>query len=163
MATDNSQLFKPNTGIGNTSDACVVLVKTDWNASFADELERGCRTVLISEGVKKIHTLIVPGAVEIPFAIQQFHLRSTSMKADAYVALGCVIKGDTPHFDYVCRSVTDGITQLNLSLPVPVIFGVLTVNHEEQAHERLGGVHGHKGEEAAFTALKMIDLYRSFK
>ena len=76
---------------------------------------------------------------------------------------GCVIKGDTPHFDYVCQLVTDGIGQLNLSLPVPTIFGVLTVNIEEQAMERIGGKHGHKGEEAALTALKMISLVESFK
>jgi len=163
MATDNSQLFQPNTGIGSPGDACIVLVKTDWNASFTDELEKGARRILASEGVKQIHTIQVPGAVEIPFAIQQFHQRSASIRPDAYIALGCVIKGDTPHFDYVCKSVTDGITQLNLSLPVPVIFGVLTVNHEGQAQERLGGTHGHKGEEAAYTALKMIYLYKSFK
>jgi len=74
-----------------------------------------------------------------------------------------VIKGDTPHFEYVCQLVTDGIGQLNLSLPVPTIFGVLTVNTEEQAMERIGGKHGHKGEEAALTALKMISLVESFK
>lgn len=74
-----------------------------------------------------------------------------------------MIKGDTPHFDYVCRLVTDGVGQLNLSLPVPTIFGVLTVNTEEQAMERIGGKHGHKGEEAAITALKMISLLESFK
>lgn len=84
-------------------------------------------------------------------------------KPDAFIALGCVIKGDTPHFDYVCRLVTDGVGQLNLSLPVPTIFGVLTVNTEEQAMERIGGKHGHKGEEAALTALKMISLVESFK
>jgi 6,7-dimethyl-8-ribityllumazine synthase len=67
-----------------------------------------------------------------------------------------VIRGGTPHFEYVCQSVTSGITQLNLSLPVPVIFGVLTVDNMEQARERIGGQHGHKGEEAAITALKMI-------
>jgi 6,7-dimethyl-8-ribityllumazine synthase len=69
-----------------------------------------------------------------------------------------VIKGDTPHFDYVCKAITDGVVQLNLGLPVPTIFGVLTVNTEEQAMERIGGKHGHKGEEAAITALKMIAL-----
>jgi 6,7-dimethyl-8-ribityllumazine synthase len=68
------------------------------------------------------------------------------------------VRGDTPHFDYVCKAVTDGVVQLNLLLPVPVIFGVLTVNNEEQAKERIGGKHGHKGEEAAITALKMIGL-----
>jgi 6,7-dimethyl-8-ribityllumazine synthase len=71
-----------------------------------------------------------------------------------------VIRGGTPHFDYVCRAVTDGILQLNLTLPIPVIFGVLTLDNEDQAWERLGGPHGHKGEEAAVTALKMISICR---
>ena len=74
-----------------------------------------------------------------------------------------MIKGDTPHFDYVCKAVTDGVTQLNLGLPIPTIFGVLTVNNEEQARERIGGKHGHKGEEAGITAVKMIQLARSIK
>jgi len=71
-----------------------------------------------------------------------------------------VIKGDTPHFDYVCKAVTDGVVQLNLLLPVPTIFGVLTVNNDEQAKERIGGSHGHKGEEAAVTVLKMMNLIK---
>ena len=77
--------------------------------------------------------------------------------------MGCVIKGDTPHFDYVCKAVTDGVVQLNLSLPVPTIFGVLTVDNDQQANERIGGKHGHKGEEAAITAIKMIALANSIK
>jgi 6,7-dimethyl-8-ribityllumazine synthase len=74
-----------------------------------------------------------------------------------------VIRGDTPHFDYVCQAVTEGVVQLNLHLPVPTIFGVLTVDNEEQAKERIGGRHGHKGEEAAMTALKMIALKKQFE
>jgi 6,7-dimethyl-8-ribityllumazine synthase len=73
-----------------------------------------------------------------------------------------VIRGDTPHFDYVCQSVTDGITQLNLNLTAPVIMGILTVENQQQAEDRIGGRHGHKGEEAALTALKMIALNRYF-
>jgi 6,7-dimethyl-8-ribityllumazine synthase len=103
--------------------------------------------------------LIGPGAVEIPFAIKNYwESTGKKHKPDAFIALGCVIKGDTPHFDYVCKMVADGVLQLNLLLPVPSIFGVLTVNTEEQAMERIGGKHGHKGEEAALTALKMITL-----
>ena len=106
----------------------------------------------------------MPGAVEIPFAINNYWDNTAKKKLpDAFIALGCVVRGDTPHFDYVCKAVTDGVTQLNLSLPVPVIFGVLTVNNDEQARERIGGKHGHKGNEAAVTALKMISLSRSFK
>ena len=154
---NNSKLLQTSTGILK-KDACVVLVKTEWNAAITDELEKGCRDELERLGVKKINTLTVPGAFEIPFAIKQ-HWEQTGKKkkANAYIAIGCVIQGDTPHFDYVCRAVTDGVLQLNLHLPVPSIFAVLTVNNEEQARERTGGKHGHKGVEAAVTALKMIN------
>jgi len=158
----NSKLTELTAGILK-KDACIVLVKTDWNAAITDQLERGCIAELEKKGVGII-VLTVPGAVEIPFAIKSYWEHASGKdKPDAFIALGCVIKGDTPHFEYVCRLVTDGIGQLNLSLPVPTIFGVLTVNTEEQAMERIGGKHGHKGEEAALTALKMISLVESFK
>lgn len=159
----NSDLLQL-TGIPIQKDACLVLVKTEWNAAIVDELEKGCRAKLIALGVSEwmIHTVTVPGAVEIPFAIKRYWKKTAKKKRpDAFVALGCVVRGDTPHFDYVCRAVTDGVLFLNLDLPVPVIFGVLTVDHEEQAMERIGGKHGHKGEEAAVTALKMIAFNQS--
>lgn len=167
----NSKLLQMDTGILNVQDACIVLVKTEWNAAIVDELEKGAIRELQKHHIKKIISVTVPGAVEIPFAIKSFWDNSENLPAgrqgkkepDAFIALGCVVRGDTPHFDYVCKAVTDGIVQLNLSLPVPVIFGVLTVNNEEQAKERIGGKHGHKGEEAAITALKMISLQQSFK
>ena len=152
----NSKLLQQIEGIQNIQDALVVLVKTEWNAAVVDELERGCITILHQYNIA-FKTLIVPGAVEIPFAIQHYW-NSAPQKPAAFIALGCVVRGDTPHFEYVCQSVTTGITQLNLILPVPVIFGVLTVNTAEQAEERIGGKHGHKGEEAAITALKMMML-----
>ena len=135
-------------------------MKTEWNADIIDELERGCLNVFKAAGIET-KTLIVPGAVEIPFAINQCYAHNN--RPAAFIALGCVIKGDTPHFEYVCQSVTNGITQLNTTLPVPVIFGVLTVNTIEQAQERIGGIHGHKGEEAAITALKMMELVAKMK
>lgn len=157
-----SKLTDLNTGILK-KDACIVLVKTDWNAAITDQLEMGCIAELEKHKAAVI-VLTVPGAVEIPFAIKSYWENAGKKdKPDAFIALGCVIKGDTPHFEYVCRLVTDGVGQLNLSLPVPTIFGVLTVNTEEQAMERIGGKHGHKGEEAALTALKMISLVESFK
>ena len=104
----------------------------------------------------------MPGAVEIPFAIRAY-AENGQRKADAFIALGTVIRGDTPHFDYVCKSVTDGVLSLNMLLDVPTIFGVLTVNDELQALERVGGIHGNKGEEAAVTAIKMIALNRKLK
>jgi len=151
----NSTLLHDIEGIQNVKDAFVILIKTEWNAAIVNELEQGCMSILKSSGIRT-RTVTVPGAVEIPFAIQQ--CRANSNSAAAYIALGCVIRGDTPHFDYVCQSVTGGITQLNISLPVPVIFGVLTVNTLQQAQERIGGIHGHKGEEAALTAIKMMLL-----
>ena len=154
----NSKLLYTHTGL-TRKDAFIVLVKTEWNAAIVDELETGCRKKLDPYKVKKVVTITVPGAFEIPFAIENYwEKKGKKKKPDAFVALGCVIRGDTPHFDYVCRAVTDGVVQLNLLLPVPTIFGVLTVDNEEQAKERIGGKHGHKGEEAAITALKMISL-----
>ena len=160
MATrGNKKLAKTaDTGTPSMKGACVVIVRTDWNASILDALETGCRRVLKANGIRNITTVTVPGAVEIPFGIRSYWeaYKYRDDKPRAFVALGCVIQGDTPHFDYVCRIVSDGVLQLNLSLPVPTVFGVLTVNSEQQALERIGGKHGHKGEEAAYTALKMM-------
>jgi 6,7-dimethyl-8-ribityllumazine synthase len=159
----NSKLLNITAGILK-KDACIVLVKTEWNAAIVDQLEMGCIAALEKSGVKKIIVLMVPGAVEIPFAIKNYWDNCDKKKRPAaFITLGCVIKGDTPHFDYVCKSVTDGVLQLNLTLPVPTIFGVLTVNTEEQAMERIGGKHGHKGEEAGITAVKMVTHSASYK
>lgn len=166
MATKgNARLKKLSTGAREFPGACVVIVKTEWNAGIVDELEKGCRKILSKEGVKMVSTITVPGAIEIPFAIKSYWdlVKYRDDRPQAFISLGCVIKGDTPHFEYVCQSVTSGVTHLNLHLPIPVIFGVLTVNNEQQAEERIGGKHGHKGEEAAITALKMISLIKSFK
>lgn len=161
----NSKLFHTGPGILK-KDACIVLVKTEWNASIVDELEKGAVDELRKQDVKTIVALIVPGAVEIPFAIKSYwdsKMASIGQDIpDAFIALGCIVKGDTPHFDYVCKIVADGVTQLNLALPVPTIFGVLTVDNDQQAQERIGGKHGHKGQEAAITAIKMIALKESF-
>jgi len=161
-AVNNSKLLK-DTGIALQRDACVVIVRTEWNDAIVGELEKGCHRVLEAHGARCIRVIEVPGAVEIPFAIKKFWdlNKYREVRPQAFIALGCVLKGDTPHFEYVCNSVTNGITQLNLTLPVPVIFGVLTVNNQQQAEERIGGIHGHKGEEAAVTALKMITLVAS--
>ena len=154
----NSTLLQQIEGIQHVKDAFVILVKTEWNAAIVDELESGCMGILKSCGVR-FKTIVVPGAVEIPFAIQQCQAHNNEVAA--FIALGCVIRGGTPHFEYVCQSVTNGITQLNVKLSVPVIFGVLTLDSIEQAQERIGGKHGHKGEEAALTAIKMILVNRA--
>ena len=163
MADVNKSNLRNKTGI-LSKGACVVVVKTEWNAPIEEELEKGCIGKLKELGVKKIISLTVPGAVEIPFAIKNYWQHQKKKKAaNAFVALGCVIRGGTPHFEYVCKLVTEGIGQLNLFLNVPTVFGVLTVDSEEQARERIGGGHGHKGEEAAMTAVKMIQLKEQFE
>ncbi len=147
-----------NKGIPIIEDAFVIIVKTEWNNTIVDELEKGCKRILKAAKVK-FKTITVPGAFEIPWAIK--NIASKSKKpADAFIAFAAVIRGDTPHFDYVCKGITDGIMQLNLQLDAPTIFGVLTVENEQQAIERIGGKHGHKGEEAAATAVKIIAIRR---
>ena len=148
-----------NKGIPLIKGAFVVIVKTEWNAHITDKLEEGCRKFLETNGLT-CTTIIVPGVFEIPFAVRMYYKRSLP-RADAFIALGAVVRGGTPHFDYVCKGVTDGIVLLNNTMEVPTIFGILTVDNEEQAFERIGGKHGHKGEEAAITAIKMIDFSRS--
>ncbi len=155
----NSKLLNFDKGTRHPASAFIVLVKTEWNAAIVDELEKGCKEVLQKQKVKKVITITVPGCFEIPFAIKNYWEKAgKKKKLDAFIALGCVVRGDTPHFDYVCKAVTDGVLQLNLLLPVPTIFGVLTVDNEQQAQERIGGKHGHKGKEAGITALKMITI-----
>jgi 6,7-dimethyl-8-ribityllumazine synthase len=157
---------KTKTSAPKIKNASIVLVRTEWNATVVDELYAGCKKILSTQKVNLAADLLVPGAFEIPFAIKKYWEASKQTKAgrpEAFIALGCVIRGGTPHFEYVCRAVTNGIAELNLLLPVPVIFGVLTVDTLEQAQERAGGIHGHKGEEAALTALKMISFCRNIR
>jgi 6,7-dimethyl-8-ribityllumazine synthase len=153
---------KAKTAAPKLKKASVIVVRTEWNAGIVDELFAGCKKILEKNKIA-FRDLLVPGAFEIPFAVKKYWDAAGKQKPDAFIALGCVIQGDTPHFEYVCRAITDGISALNLQLPVPVIFGVLTVNNLEQAKERIGGIHGHKGEDAAEAALKMISFSRSMK
>jgi 6,7-dimethyl-8-ribityllumazine synthase len=159
MATVNEDLYNINAGI-LPKDACIVIVHTQWNPLTVDKLLDGCIKMLQQFGMNNYKVVSVPGAFEIPFAIKHFWdtYQNKFEKPQAFIALGCVMRGGTPHFDYVCKAVTDGILHLNLILPVPSIFGILTVDNQQQADERTGGIHGHKGEESALTALKMIAL-----
>ncbi|HOZ77456.1 MAG TPA: 6,7-dimethyl-8-ribityllumazine synthase [Ferruginibacter sp.] len=153
----NSNSLLNTTGIQVKKDACVVIVRTEWNDAIVGALETGCKKILDAHQVP-YKVVTVPGAFEIPFGIKRYweQHKYKDDKPHAFIALGCVLRGDTPHFDYVCKGVTDGVVQLNLLLPVPTIFGILTVDNQQQADERIGGKHGNKGEEAAITALKMI-------
>jgi 6,7-dimethyl-8-ribityllumazine synthase len=161
MAVTDANLFNIDAGILQ-KDACIVIVRTEWNAGVVDKLEEGCLWVLKKYELNNYVVVTVPGAFEIPFGIKSYWDNCKLEKPHAFIALGCVLRGDTPHFDYVCKAITDGVVQLNLSLPVPTIFGVLTVDNNEQAQARIGGEHGNKGEEAAITAIKMVALQKSF-
>ncbi len=141
----------------------VAIVHTEWNDKIVRELVNGCEGIIHRFSGEIIENIAVPGCFELPFACKHLwgKCKDQDDKPEAIIAFGAVIRGGTPHFEYVSKAVTDGIVQLNLTLPVPVIFGVLTLDNEDQAWERLGGAHGHKGEEAAVTALKMIRIIRA--
>lgn len=134
-----------------------VIISTRWNTEIVDALAQGARETLLDADVPEdnITMLQVPGTVELThgaaYAIRRYN-------PSAVIVIGCVIRGDTPHFDYVCQSVTQGVTTLNATGDVPVIFGVLTVNSFDQAAERAGGILGNKGTEAAVAAIEMANL-----
>jgi len=132
------------------------IVTSRFNHEITEPLENGCYERLIQLGVKpeQITRVRVPGAVEIPIAARKLIDRAH----DGVIALGAVIQGDTKHFDYVCNSVERGCTQVALETKKPVIFGVLTTDTEQQAIERIGGSHGHKGRDAADTVVEMLNL-----
>jgi 6,7-dimethyl-8-ribityllumazine synthase len=135
----------------------VAVVVAEWNNEVTFRLRDGAISSLKKHGVKEndISVHYVPGAFELTLGAEWC---GTAENIDAVICIGCVIKGDTPHFDFICQGVTYGLTELNISLSKPVIFAVLTTNNLQQAMERAGGVHGNKGDEAAITALKMLGL-----
>ncbi len=153
--SQNSVSLFDDSYLGDVSTTKVAIVFTEWNDSIVNEQLKGAHEVLQRYNITQIEQVKVPGCFELPFACKKVH---ELYQPDVIIAFGAVIRGGTPHFEYVCKAVTEGITQLNLTLPAPVIFGVLTLNTEQEAWERLGGVHGHKGEEAALTAVKMARL-----
>lgn len=139
-----------------TAPARVAIVTARWNNHITGALTRGATELLDREGVAyELHE--VPGAVELTYGASA--LMATG-RYDAVIVFGCVIRGGTPHFDYVCQSVTEGVTRLNAKGRVPVIFGVLTVDTEQDAIDRAGGSLGNKGTEAAEAAIMMIDFTR---
>lgn len=134
------------------------VVVADWNQDITHALLNGCLSALEKAGVKEdaIHVTHVPGSFELTagasIAIHKQH-------PHAVICLGCVIQGETRHFDFICQGVAIGLTQLTVHFRVPVIFGVLTTDTAEQAKERSGGKYGNKGVEAAITALQMASIY----
>ena len=157
MATKKNNLsdYKKD-NLPNVSNLKFGIVVSQWNKEITDGLFNGAYSTLIDCGVleENIKKLEVPGSFELIFGTKILSKKNV----DAIICLGSVIKGQTKHFDYVCQGVTNGIKDLNISLGIPVIFGVLTDNTMDQAINRSGGKHGNKGVEAAITAIKMADL-----
>lgn len=143
-------------------DLKIGIVTSEWNDSITMKLKEASMDTLISNGITtdQILTIDVPGAFELPLGAK---LLLSNEGVDAVICLGCVIKGETSHDEYINRAVASGIMNLNVISGKPVIFGVLTPNNMEQAEERAGGKHGNKGVEAASTALKMLDNKHKLK
>lgn len=160
MATANTNLSNyDKTALPNSADFKIGIVVSEWNSEVTDGLLEGALHTLIECGVSKENIAVykVPGSFELIYAAKKVQ----SSGVDAVITLGCVIQGETKHFDYVCAGVTQGVKDLNIQNDVPVIFCVLTDNNKQQSLDRSGGKHGNKGVEAAITALKMIDFNRS--
>jgi 6,7-dimethyl-8-ribityllumazine synthase len=138
------------------------IVVAEWNPEVTFALANGAVETLKKHGVKEnqITVKYVPGSFELPLGAQ---FLAEYGDVDAVIILGCVIQGETRHFDYICEGVTQGIKDLNLKYNKPFIFGLLTTNNQQQALDRAGGKHGNKGDEAAVTAIKMVHLKRSFQ
>ncbi|MFN6090421.1 MAG: 6,7-dimethyl-8-ribityllumazine synthase [Cyclobacteriaceae bacterium] len=133
------------------------IVVAEWNEDVTEPLFEGAYHALIKMGVKKSNIVRknVPGSFELPLAAQW---EAEKKDIAAVICLGCVIQGDTPHFNYVCQGVTYGIMKVNLKTNKPVAFGVLTTLTKKQAMERAGGKLGNKGEEAALTVVRMLEI-----
>lgn len=157
----NLSYYDPQT-VPSGSGKSIAIVVSDWNRTVTDKLLQGAYETLLKFGVKSEDIIIdhVPGSFELSYGAK---VMIENCKPDSVIVLGCVIQGETPHFKYVCNSVTEGTTRLNLKYDVPVIFGLLTTNNIEQAKERAGGRHGNKGDEAAITALRMIEFQSRYK
>jgi 6,7-dimethyl-8-ribityllumazine synthase len=138
------------------------IVVSEWNEPITGALLEGCKTTLLAAGVPEsnIHVSWVPGAFELPLGAKML---AGKEKLDGLVCLGCVIKGDTRHDEYINAAVSQGIMQLSLVSGKPVTFGLLTVENEQQALDRAGGKHGNKGDEAAQTVLRMIRIGKEIK
>ncbi len=135
------------------------IVVAEWNWEITGALAQGAFNTLVKHGAKEhdIEIHHVPGSFELPMGGQ---FLAETARFDAILLIGCVIQGETRHFDFICQGVTQGAVDLNLKYNLPFIFGVLTTDNLQQALDRAGGIHGNKGDEAAITAIKMVDLKR---
>lgn len=157
MASINNNLSEYNLeNTPNSEGKRFAIIVSEWNDHITNNLYNGAEQALLDCGVKQndIVRIDVPGSFELVFGAKI----ASKYNYDAIICLGSLIKGETDHFHYVCNAVSSGIKDLNITLDIPVIFGVLTDNTEEQAINRSGGKHGNKGVEAAITAIKMAHL-----
>ena len=140
--------------VPDASNMCFGIVVAEWNPEITGKLLEGCVSTLEKHGTlpENIHVKTVPGSFELIYGAHQMCLNGGY---DAVIILGCVIRGDTPHFDYICAGVTYGIARLNAKREIPVIHGLLTTNDLQQAEDRSGGRLGNKGDECAVVAIKM--------
>ena len=147
--------------IPNAEEMIFGIVVSAWNYVITGSMLRACMDTLKAHGATENHIYVkhVPGSFELTFGASKFVQEE---EVDAVICLGSVVRGGTPHFDYVCQGVTQGIAALNTTSNIPVIFGVLTTDNMEQAEERAGGALGNKGEECAIAAIKMVDLVWNF-
>ncbi len=160
MATANKNLSNYNKEtIPNAKQFRFGIVVSEWNDKITEGLYSGAEAALLDCGAlpANIIRLNVPGSFELIYGASRM---LKSAKFDAIITIGCVIKGETMHFEFVCEGVTQGIKDLNVLGDVPVIFCLLTDNTEQQSIDRSGGIHGNKGTEAAIAAIKMADLRR---
>lgn len=143
--------------VPDASEMSIGIVVAEWNRNITEKLLEGACNTLERHGVnpENIYVNRVPGSFELTFGAKKM---ADAKEPDAVIVLGCVVRGDTPHFDYVCSGVTQGITELNLMYDIPFIFGMLTTDTMQQAEDRAGGRYGNKGDEAAVTAIKMVDF-----
>lgn len=156
MATANKNLSEyDKSALISAKDLKIALVVSEWNDQITNGLYQGAIDVLIDCGAipSNLHRYDVPGSFELIFGAKKALKKNTY---DAVIVIGCVIEGETKHFDFVCHGVTQGIAELNVAYDVPTIFCVLTDRTMEQSIARSGGLHGNKGTEAAVAALKMI-------
>jgi len=144
--------------LASVEEYSFAVVVADWNSDITYKLKDGCIDTLKKYGAKteNIHVAHVPGAYELPMGAR---LMMGKEKIHAAICIGCVIKGETKHNEYINNAVANGLSQLSILKNKPFIFGVLTPNNYQQALDRAGGKHGNKGVEAAITALRMVALY----
>jgi len=156
MSSANKNLSEFQTNkLPEIQDKKFAILVSEWNEEVTNALYVGAYETLIKHGAqeKNIITQTVPGSFELTLGAQKM---AQKPEVDAVICLGCVIQGETKHFDFICQAVAQGITDVSIKFNKPVIFGVLTPNTQEQAMDRAGGKHGNKGDEAAITAIKML-------